>query len=139
LQVNGRNGLDRALAWAPDLVVLDLMLPDLNGLELLRSLRREGARMPVLVLTARGQENDKVVALKLGADDYLTKPFGLLELLARVEALLRPARPLEDPDQRCEFGVIKVDVATRIVTRDGRSVELTPKEFDLLVALLRAQ
>jgi len=139
LEMSGRKGLERALAWAPDLVVLDLMLPDLNGLELLRSLRREGARVPVLVLTARGQENDKVVALKLGADDYLTKPFGLLELLARVEALLRrSAVTWQAPGPPLRFGDVELRVETRTVLREGRAVELTPKEFDLLAVLLRA-
>jgi DNA-binding response OmpR family regulator len=139
LEVNGRNGLERALAWAPDLVVLDLMLPDLNGLELLRTLRREGAKMPVLVLTARGQENDKVVALKLGADDYLTKPFGLLELLARVEALLRrSALTRQSASPNVRFGDVELRAETRTVLRGGRPVELTPKEFDLLAVLLRA-
>jgi two-component system alkaline phosphatase synthesis response regulator PhoP len=139
LAVDGAKGLELLRSWAPDLMVLDMMLPDMDGLQLLRTARKEGHQLPVLVLTARGQESDKVVALKLGADDYLTKPFGLLELLARVEALLRRsgvAHPDEAPCYR--FGEVEVRSATRTVLRAGRSVELTPKEFDLLCALLRA-
>jgi two-component system, OmpR family, alkaline phosphatase synthesis response regulator PhoP len=139
LAVDGEKGLELLRSWAPDLVVLDMMLPGMDGLQLLRTARKEGHQVPVLVLTARGQESDKVVAFKLGADDYLTKPFGLLELLARVEALLRRsavAHPDEAPSYR--FGDIEVRSATRTVLRSGRPVELTPKEFDLLCALLRA-
>jgi two-component system alkaline phosphatase synthesis response regulator PhoP len=139
LAVDGAKGLELLRSWAPDLVVLDMMLPDMDGLQLLRTARKEGHQVPVLVLTARGQESDKVVALKLGADDYLTKPFGLLELLARVEALLRRsgvAHPEEAPSYR--FGEVEVKFATRTVFRSGSPVELTPKEFDLLCALLRA-
>ena len=134
---NGRRGLDLARGWEPDLVVLDMMLPDLDGLHLLRTLRREGRSMPVLVLTARGQESDKVLALKLGADDYLTKPFGLLELLARAEAILRRSGGRHGDATR-RFADVELCEATRAVSRGGRPVELTPKEFDLLLALLRA-
>lgn len=139
LAVDGEQGLELVRTWAPDLVVLDMMLPDMDGLQLLRTARKEGHQVPVLVLTARGQESDKVVALKLGADDYLTKPFGLLELLARVEALLRRsgrAHPDDAPFYR--FGDVELRAATRTVLRSGQLVELTPKEFDLLWALLRA-
>jgi DNA-binding response OmpR family regulator len=133
---DGPSGLARARRGRPDLVILDLMLPGLDGFRVLRSLRGEGLQMPVLVLTARGEETDKVRGLKLGADDYVTKPFGLLELLARVEALLRRrggGAPRAAPDR---FGSIEVDRATRTVTRAGRAVELAPKEYDLLLALL---
>ena len=132
---DGRGGLERARASRPDLLVLDLMLPDLDGLQLLRALRREGRTMPVLVLTARGQESDKVLALKLGADDYLTKPFGVLELLARVEALLRRSGAAPAAHR---FGDVELDEATRTVARAGRAVDLTPKEFELLRELVRA-
>jgi two-component system, OmpR family, alkaline phosphatase synthesis response regulator PhoP len=129
------RGLELARSFDPELIVLDMMLPDGDGLHVLRTLRQERRSMPVLVLTARGQESDKVVALKLGADDYLTKPFGLLELLARVEALLRRSG---GPRAAYRIGDFELDEATRIVLRAGRPVELTPKEFDLLCVLLRA-
>jgi DNA-binding response OmpR family regulator len=130
--VDGAEGLARAKATRPDLVVLDLMLPKMDGFRVLRALRDDGLTMPVLVLTARGEESDKVRGLKLGADDYLTKPFGLLELLARVEALLRRAAPRAPADL---VGDIEIDRSTRTVTRNGNAVELAPKEYDLLVAL----
>lgn len=135
---NGTRGLLRARNTQPDLIVLDLMLPGMDGFHLLRELRGLDLTMPVLILTARGEEADKVRGLKLGADDYVTKPFGVMELLARVEALLRrdrgaPARTTE-PIRR--FGQVSVDIGTRSVTRNNTPVNLTPKEFDLLVALL---
>jgi DNA-binding response OmpR family regulator len=135
---DGRAGLEAAARFEPDLIVLDLMLPALDGLQVLRALRQQGRSMAVLVLTARGQESDKVLALKLGADDYLTKPFGLLELLARVEALLRRSSPQRPAARSFRFGDIEVLEATRTVSRAGRRVELAPKEFELLAALLHA-
>jgi len=131
---DGRRGLERAAESPPALIILDLMLPGLDGFRVLRGLREGGHAMPVLVLTARGREADKVRALKLGADDYVTKPFGLLELLARVEALLRRSRARTAECER--FGEIEVDRATRAVTRRGEPVELAPKEYELLIALL---
>ena len=127
---DGARGLDRARAVRPDLVILDLMLPEMDGFRVLRALRAEQLSMPVLILTARGEEADKVRGLKLGADDYVTKPFGLLELLARVEALLR--RPTRRAPDR--FGEIEIDRDTRTVTRSGGVIELAPKEYDLLIA-----
>src|SRR5207247_3963980 len=113
-------------------------LPGLDGYRVLRALRDEGRRMPILILTARGEEADKVRGLRLGADDYVTKPFGVLELLARVEALLRrTAPPAEGAGEPEQFGAVAVIPASRSVLRSGRPVPLTPKEFDLLVALLR--
>ena len=138
---DGPAGLAAALRTGPDLVVLDLMLPGMDGYRVLRQLRHEGLTMPVLILTARGEETDKVLGFRLGADDYVTKPFGVLELLARVEALLRRSRPASattaHPVQR--FGDVEVEISTRSVRRGGRPVALTPMEFDLLVALLRRQ
>jgi DNA-binding response OmpR family regulator len=135
---DGTTGLGRAQTGAHDLIILDLMLPGLDGYRVLRALRDAGRRMPVLILTARGEEADKVRGLRLGADDYVTKPFGVLELLARVEALLRRAAPRPGngarPPER--FGDIEVVPASRTVLRGGRVVGLTPKEFDLLLALL---
>jgi DNA-binding response OmpR family regulator len=138
---DGPGGLEEARACRPDLVVLDLMLPGLDGFRVLRTLREEGSRVPVLLLTARGDESDKVRGLRLGADDYVTKPFGVLELLARVEALLRRAAGgagAAGPAPAVErFGEIEVDPASRTVRRNGRTVGLRPMEFDLLLALLR--
>ncbi|HEV2749327.1 MAG TPA: response regulator transcription factor [Gemmatimonadales bacterium] len=134
---DGTQGLARARVGGPDLIILDLMLPGMDGYRVLRALRDEGRRMPILILTARGEESDKVRGLRLGADDYVTKPFGVLELLARVEALLRRTAPPGDgagPPER--FGAIEVIPASRSVLKNGKSVPLTPKEFDLLLALL---
>ena len=134
---DGTQGLARARVGGPDLIILDLMLPGMDGYRVLRALRDEGRRMPILILTARGEEADKVRGLRLGADDYVTKPFGVLELLARVEALLRRTAPPGDgagPPER--FGVIEVIPASRSVLKNGKPVPLTPKEFDLLLALI---
>lgn len=132
---DGASGARVAIDLEPDLVILDLMLPELDGFRVLKLVREAGLRVPILILTARGDESDKVRGLKLGADDYVTKPFGLLELLARVEALIRRAGPLEE--RRVDaFGRIVVDHASRTVTRAGDPVSLSRKEFDLLAALL---
>ena len=139
---NGRAGLEAFAGVNPDLVILDLMLPELDGFRVLRSLRKDGHATPILVLTAKGEEADKVRGLRMGADDYVTKPFGLLELLARVEALLRrtqAGRTRGDAMAVQRFGVIEVDPAARTVCRASQPVELAPKEFDLLMALLRAR
>ena len=132
---DGPAGLKRAAAWRPDLVILDLMLPGTDGFRVLRALREGGERMPVLILTARDAEADKVRGLRLGADDYVTKPFGVLELLARVEALLRRGRPEPSPAPPVRFGEVELDEGTRTVRLRGAPVALSPKEFDLLRAL----
>jgi DNA-binding response OmpR family regulator len=133
---DGNTGFERATSTRPDLVVLDLMLPGMDGFRVLRALRSAELTMPVLVLTARGEESDKVRCLKLGADDYLTKPFGVLELLARVEALLRRANGKTIVIGAIErFGDIELDRATHTVTLNGVAVDLAPKEYDLLLAL----
>ena len=137
---DGAKGLARARGGDLGLVILDLMLPGMDGFRVLRALRDEGRRVPVLILTARGEESDKVRGLRLGADDYVTKPFGVLELLARVEALLRratrdPAAPEAPQVER--FGEVEIVPASRTVRRAGEPVALTPKEYELLVALLR--
>lgn len=134
---DGRQGLELARAGNPDLIILDLMLPEMDGFRVLRELRSEGRNMPVLVLTARGEEADKVRGLKLGADDYVTKPFGLLELLARVEALLRRGSPGTPANVVERVGDIEIDTGARTVQRDGQSIDLAPREFDLLLALIR--
>jgi len=132
---DGPSGVQRILEWKPDLVILDLMLPGMDGYRVLRTVRDAGFLNPVLMLTARGQESDKVLGLRSGADDYVTKPFGVLELMARVEALLRRARNGSKPTAD-GFGVVKVDRAARSVTRNGVPVALAPMEYELLVALL---
>ena len=141
------GGLAAARAHAPDLIILDLMLPDADGFRVLRELRAAGVETPVLVLTALGDEADKVRGLRVGADDYVTKPFGLMELLARVDALLRrAARPGPAPappngvaaaHDTTTFGDVTVCAATHAVTRAGAPVALRPKEYELLAALLR--
>ena len=140
---DGPSGLAALRGRGADLVILDLMLPGMDGFRVLKALREEGHTMPVLILTARGEEADKVRGLKMGADDYITKPFGLLELLARVEALLRRGRDGIDPAggaaPRERFGDVEVEPRTRSVFRRGDPVDLAPKEFDLLLALLRAK
>ena len=138
---DGAEGLRAARDQAPDLVILDLMLPEMDGYRVLKTLREEGHEVPVLILTARGAESDKVLGFRLGADDYVTKPFGLLELLARVAALLRRVtRPTTadaaDPGV-VTLGEIEVSPSQRAVRRRGEEVSLTPKEFDLLMALVR--
>jgi DNA-binding response OmpR family regulator len=139
---DGETGLARAKQWLPDLVILDLMLPGMDGYRVLRSLRDDGLEMPVLILTARGQEADKVLGFRLGADDYVTKPCGVLELLARVGALLRRSRMAErsahlGADTMEHFGSIEINPASRTVTKAGELVGLSPKEFDLLLTLVR--
>jgi DNA-binding response OmpR family regulator len=139
---NGKAGLEAFARVNPDLLILDLMLPELDGFRVLRSLRQEGHTIPILLLTAKGEEADKVRGLRMGADDYVTKPFGLLELLARVEALLRRTQTGSTARETIgvqRFGEIEVDPASRAVYRASQAVELSPKEFDLLLALLRAR
>lgn len=139
---DGVSGLERALDAPPDLIILDLMLPGMDGYRVLRSLREEGVETPVIILTARGEEADKVMGFRLGADQYVTKPFGLLELLARVKALLRRSAGPAEPESREgasieRFGEIEVNPSSHTVTRAGEPVQLTPKEYDLLLALIR--
>ncbi len=139
---DGEAGLRAANVTSPDLVILDLMIPKMDGFRVLHSLRSNGFEKPVLILTARGEESDKVRGLRLGADDYVTKPFGVLELLARVEALLRRTQPNDEPATKLppiRFGEVIIDRASRAVTRDGEAVALTPKEYELLLALLKRE
>lgn len=131
----GEAGLAALRRHGADLVILDVMLPDTDGYQVLRRMRSENFEQPVLMLTARGEEADKVRGFRLGADDYVTKPFGLLELLARVEALLRRAGLARNRENGFRLGSVEVDPGARAVRREGSAVELAPKEFDLLVAL----
>jgi two-component system alkaline phosphatase synthesis response regulator PhoP len=138
LAADGHAALDAIAASKFDLIVLDIMIPGIDGLRVLKSIRAKGDRTPVLVLTARGQEDDKVRGLRLGADDYVTKPFGVLELLARIEALLRRTQPARTAGPPIRFGEVVVDPAARTVKVRGTDASLSPKEFDLLWALLEA-
>ncbi len=126
---DGRTGLQKALDEEPDLMVLDVMLPQMNGFELLEELRTRGSSIPVVVLSAKGVESDRVMGLNLGADDYLAKPFGLQELLARIRAVLR--RRARD-EAVVFFSDTAVDLNAKTVTRNGLPVELTAQEFKLL-------
>ena len=128
---DGETGLKMALEPDVDLIVLDVMLPGRNGYELLKELRREASPASVLILTAKGMESDKILGLKLGADDYLSKPFGLGELLARVEALLRRRPPVEKHTV-IKFGTVEVDLDRQTVTRDGAPIDVSPQEFKVL-------
>ena len=138
---NGIEGLERARSGDADLIILDLMLPGMNGFTVLQRLRDTGHGTPVLVMTARGTEDEKLRGFGLGADDYVVKPCGLREILARVRALLRraPARAAAGPDTRGEtlVGDLAIDFASRTVRRGIVPITLRPKEFDLLAALVR--
>jgi len=132
----GGEGLLQAATRNPDVILLDLGLPDLDGLDVVRGLR-EWSRTPVIVISARGQEKDKVEALDAGADDYLTKPFGVEELLARIRVALRHREAAEQPVPVFETGGLRVDLHRRQVQVDGREVHLTPIEYRLLATLIR--
>jgi DNA-binding response OmpR family regulator len=135
---DGKRGLEAVVADPPDLVVLDLMLPGMDGYTVLRELRQRGVHVPVLILTARGEEADVVLGFDCGADDYVTQPFSTAELLARARALLRRSAMNSTGQSEVErFGDIEVDPASRTVNAGGRQVDLSPKEFDLLLALLK--
>jgi heavy metal response regulator len=132
---DGRDGLEYALLSPYDVIVLDIMLPSMDGLELLAELRRQGNKTPVLLLTARGEVEDRVHGLDCGADDYLVKPFAFSELLARLRALIR--RPPLQSDPLLQMGDLEMDVAAHAVQRGGQRLELSPREFALLEMLLR--
>ena len=133
----GEDGLDQATRQRPDLVILDLMLPGIDGYAVLSALRARGIDAPVLILSARAEEIDKVRGFRTGADDYVTKPFGVMELLLRVEALLRRTNGTRITERtRWRFGDVEVDAERRLIRRAGEEVALTPRAFELLVALL---
>lgn len=139
---DGRVGLDTVRAWHPELVILDLMLPELDGYEVLAAIRKDKNRVPVIILTARGEEADKVRGFRLDADQYVTKPFGVLELLERVGALLRRSNADAPGAVRASciaFGDVVVDTSARTVRRASESCLLTPKAFDLLLALMKRE
>jgi DNA-binding response OmpR family regulator len=140
---DGNAGLSLAREWDPDLVILDLMLPGIDGYQVLRTLRADGRQTPVLILSARGEEADKVRGFQLDADQYVTKPFGLIELLERVKSLLRRSRVRSDAVDTpsaasiIRFGEVCIDPASRTVTRAGEVVGLTPKAYELMMALIK--
>src|SRR6202050_1947856 len=129
---DGVAGLERAIAESPDLVILDVMMPRMRCLAVSMQLKLKRPSIPIIMLTARGQEVDKVVGLELGADDYVTKPFSIRELLARVKAVLRRAKTLPKEQDRYSFGDVDVNLRSYQVLRDGKPVEFSSKEFELL-------
>jgi len=129
---DGVQGLERALSEQPDLVVLDVMMPRMSGLDVCKQLKAKRPALPIIMLTARGQEIDKVVGLELGADDYVTKPFSIRELMARVKAVLRRVSPPSSTPQIYRFGDVEVNTRNNEVRRAGTPVELSSKEFALL-------
>ncbi len=135
-QNDGRRGLAAALNGGYDLMVLDVMLPGLDGFEILKRVRRE-ARLPILMLTARGEDEDRIVGLELGADDYLPKPFNTRELVARIRAIMRRLEQRQ-PGGTLEINGISIDPGTREVRREGQPVEATTFEFDILETLMRS-
>ena len=131
--VTGTDGLRKAVEMAPDLIILDIMLPEMDGLEVCRKLRQKNISTPVIMLTAKGEEIDKVVGLELGADDYITKPFSLRELIARIKARLRNAeRELKPVPELYSFGDVEIDFAQFKVRRKGNELDLTSLELDIL-------
>jgi len=127
---DGEQGLNAALNAKPDLIILDIMLPKINGYEVCRLIRQEHLDMPIIMLTAKGEESDVVLGLNLGADDYVTKPFSIKELLARAAAFLRRARQVEQDVY--EFADFRLDIPARKLTRQGVEIRLSPKEFKLM-------
>jgi DNA-binding response OmpR family regulator len=129
---DGVAGLTRALDESPDLVILDVMMPRMSGLEVCKQLKAKRPSIPVIMLTARGQEVDKVVGLELGADDYVTKPFSIRELLARVKAVLRRAKTVPKEQDRYSFGDVEVNLRSCQVEKKGKQLDFSSKEFELL-------
>jgi len=139
---DGATGLAKARTGAYALIILDLMLPELDGVEVCKGIRKEQSAVPILMLTAKSEELDKVLGLELGADDYVTKPFGIRELMARIKALLRrseteTAKPGQFSDETASVGGIVMDFAKRKVTVEGKIADLTAKEFELLALFVR--
>ena len=131
--LNGTEGLRKALEEIPDLIILDIMLPEMDGLEVCRELRQKNIGIPIIMLTAKGEEIDKVVGLEIGADDYITKPFSIRELLARIKALLRRAEREEKAVPKVySFGDVEIDFAQFKVRRKGKELDLTSLEMEIL-------
>lgn len=133
---DGRTGLEVASSQEVALIILDVMLPHMSGLDLCQHLRSTGNTVPIIMLTARGQEIDKVLGLKLGADDYVTKPFGFMELMARVEALLRRSSTSKDTLTQTQFGDVALNFITLEATKGGQCLDLSPREFQILHYLI---
>lgn len=133
---DGESGLTRAAEEGPDLVILDLMLPGINGYEVCKRLKDIQAEIPIIMLTAKSQESDIITGLDLGADDYITKPFSVLELLARINALLRRSRTDPTVPEEIRIGDLEIDFKNYQARKQGKSLELTPREFDILQYLL---
>jgi len=134
---DGEEALASAAEWAPDLILLDLMLPRRNGLDVCRELRHRGMRIPIIMLTARGQETDKVVGLEIGADDYVTKPFSVRELMARVHVQLRRTVCENAAVEQFQFGEVELDFKRQHAARAGQRLHLTAREFDILKYFVR--
>ena len=129
---DGVAGLERALSESPDLLILDVMMPRMSGLDVCKQLKAKRPGLPIIMLTARGQEVDKVVGLELGADDYVTKPFSIRELLARVKAVLRRASGVPKNVEKLAFGEVEVNLKSCQVSRKGKELDFSSKEFELL-------
>jgi DNA-binding response OmpR family regulator len=135
---SGTQGLKLAIEENPHLILLDIMMPDVSGLDVCRELRKKGIETPIIMVTAKGEEVDRVVGLELGADDYITKPFSLNELKARIRARLRRLSPHAGEGlAKYSFGVIEIDFENLRATSRGRPIEMTPKEFEILRLLIR--
>jgi DNA-binding response OmpR family regulator len=129
---DGASGLKLASEKELDLLILDVMLPRMSGFDICKQLRGDGNTIPIIMLTARGQEIDKVVGLRIGADDYVTKPFSFMELMARVEALLRRAAKPPEPVEFCQFGDVAINFKKMEASKNGHQMELSPREFKIL-------
>jgi len=133
----GDEGLEVALERQPDLIVLDVMLPNLSGFEVCKTLKRNEVDIPIIIISAKDQEIDKIMGLDLGADDYLTKPFSIRELVARINAVLRRKKRYEKDLETYTFGEVEIDFTARTIARLGKPLELSPREFDLLAYFVR--
>ncbi len=133
---DGEEGLEAILTKKPDLLILDIMLPKVSGFEICKTLSKKNIPVPIIMLTAKDKEIDKIMGLDLGADDYITKPFSIRELIARINAVLRRKRQFEITLQKVSFGNIEVDFEGRTVSQDGELLEMSPKEFSLLKFLI---
>jgi DNA-binding response OmpR family regulator len=133
----GDTGVEQALRERPELILLDIMMPGMNGLDVCRELRKKGFDAPIIMLTAKAEEVDRVVGLEIGADDYVTKPFGIRELVARIRARLRCHAPAADGRSQLRFGLVEVDFDKHEALRQGKRVDLTAKEFEVLRLLAR--